>query len=64
MTQGVLIDYDVSLELGEFLDRSAKKLISFESLKINGKPAFERQKNNVELFDLSNRSGESAGPKS
>lgn len=51
MTQGVLIDYDVSLELGEFLDRSAKKLISFESLKINGKPAFERQKNNVELFD-------------
>jgi len=51
LTQGVLIEYDVSLELGEFLDRSANKLISFESLKINGKPAFERQKNNVELFD-------------
>ena len=26
LTQGILIDYDVSLELGEFLDRSAKKL--------------------------------------
>lgn len=51
LTQGVLIDYDVSLELGAFLDRSAKKLISFESLKINGKPAFERQKDHVELFD-------------
>lgn len=51
LTQGVLIDYDVSLELGEFLDGSAEKIISFESLRINGKPAFERQKDKVELFD-------------
>ena len=49
LTEELKIDYDLELELGEFLDKSFERFVSYEALKINEKPIFERRKDNIEV---------------
>lgn len=50
LTEEFKIDYDIKLELGEFLDKAFDRYISYEALKINEKSIFERSKDNIEVF--------------
>ena len=49
LTEEFKVEYDIKLDLGEFLDTAYNRHISHESLKINEKLLFERKDGNIEL---------------
>ena len=49
--QDLLVEYELIIDLGLFLDKSYQRKIKFEKLTINNKTIFERTEN-IDFFDL------------
>ena len=47
----LLVEYEIKIDLGLFLDRNYQRKIKFESLRINDKTIYERT-DQIEFFDL------------
>lgn len=55
------VDYEIQIDLGQFLDKSYKRKVIFEQLKLNEKKVFERKEDKVSVFKTSlDKQGESS----